>query len=564
MARRRRYQNQNRNARSKAQNDRVFERTRRKRLQYRVRNILLLAIFLGLFALGFNRVIAYEDGTTRRTFTVEGTIPVPVLEMHPAHGETALVAVVAHGFSGSKDLMTGFGVELARAGVTAYLFDFPGHGESPVPLASNTSSDRNGPDNLTALDEVVNYVRSHNTATHSPKIILLGHSMGSTAVGDYVMAHANESDLISTILISPVGNEHPTRTQPKNLLMLVGQNDIPATITNSMRLLQLGCGLSATQSQPASTQSMECGNPADGTGRRAVVLPNLNHITILNASGTFQEMLNWLHRTYPQAVNTSHMQSDVRLAWLLLGVVGILLAMFPLCSIILDMFDINGIPRPFRGQDVLFFALCALVGIAVAISIQYLWQPFGFVHVLLGDYVTGYFFFTALVTALIILAVRRMLPIPRFHQAIVQMLIGILLALFLYFTLGQLATFAWQRFTLSLPRLLVFALISVLIWPLFLLDEGISRGSQEYGFFPGVLTSVAFKALLVTGLIVAISLTPGLGFLSIVLPVLVLMFVLLIAFGTQLYVSGKAAIAAATLSALVVAWSMAASFPITS
>src|SRR6266568_6651783 len=173
MARRRRYQNQNRNARSKAQNDRVFERTRRKRLQYRVRNILLLAIFLGLFALGFNRVIAYEDGTTRRTFTVEGTIPVPVLEMHPAHGETALVAIIAHGFSGSKDLMTGFGVELARAGITTYLFDFPGHGESPVPLANNIFSGQTAQDNINTVGEVVNYVRMHNSATNHPNIILL-------------------------------------------------------------------------------------------------------------------------------------------------------------------------------------------------------------------------------------------------------------------------------------------------------------------------------------------------------------------------------------------------------
>jgi len=121
--------------RSIIQNTRQYEEQKHRRRNRRGRNIVLLLLFFGMFVLGFNRVIAYEDNISRRTFTVEGNLPVPVLEMYPATGETSLVAVVAHGFSGSKELMASFGVELARAGVTAYLFDFPGHGESPVPLA---------------------------------------------------------------------------------------------------------------------------------------------------------------------------------------------------------------------------------------------------------------------------------------------------------------------------------------------------------------------------------------------------------------------------------------------
>jgi pimeloyl-ACP methyl ester carboxylesterase len=535
---------------------RSIELTRRKRRLRRARNLLFLIIFLGIFALGFNRVVAYEDGIQRSTFTIQGAIPVPVLEMRPASGETAVVAIIAHGFAGSKNLMTGFGVELARAGITTYLFDFPGHGESPVPLADNTFSGRTAQDNITTVGEVVTYARTHNSATSHPNIILLGHSMGSAAVGDYSMAHP-DGDIVSTILVSPVGQEHPTLTQPKNLLMLVGQNDLSFAIDNSARLLQSGCGISQPQAFPA-----ECGNPADGTGRRAVVLAGLNHITILNASSTFDEMLNWLHRAYPHMVDTGHMQSNIRLFWLVLGVVGILLAMFPLCSLALDLFDINGMPRPFRGHDVAFFDLCAVAGIAVAIAIQYAWRPFSFVHVLLVDYVSGYFFFTAVVLALLVYIVRRMLPIPLFRQTTRQIIVGVLLWLFLYVTLGQLVTFAWQRFTFTLPRLWRFGMIFVLVWPLFLLDEGINRGYQEQGTIRAITTSLAFKLLLVVGLLVAILITPGLGFLSIVLPVVALVFLMLVAFGTQIYSSGRAAITSATLSALILAWAMSTTLPI--
>src|SRR6266571_5666607 len=136
------------------------------------------------------------------------------------------------------------------------------------------------------------------------------------------------------------------------------------------------------------------------------------------------------------------------LFWLLLGIAGIVLAVFPLSSLALDMFDIYGTVRPFRGPDVVFFDLCAMVGIAVAIAIQYVWRPFGFIHVLLADYVSGYFFFTAVVLAMLVYIVRGMAPIPIFRQTTKQILLGILLWFFLYITLGQLLTFAWQRFTL--------------------------------------------------------------------------------------------------------------------
>ena len=250
------------------------------------------------------------------------------------------------------------------------------------------------------------------------------------------------------------------------------------------------------------------------------------------------------------------------LFWLLLGIAGIVLAMFPLSSLALEMFDIYGVVRPFRGQDVVFFDLCEIVGIVVALAIQYFWRPFGFIHVLLADYVSGYFFITAVVLALLVYIVRGMAPIPIFRQTTKQIVLGILLWFFLYITLGQLVTFAWQRFTFTLPRLWRFVLLFLIIWPLFLLDEGINRGYQEQGTIRAIAGSLAFKLLLIAGLCVAILITPGLDFLSIVLPVLVLIFLLLVAFGTQIYASGRAAITTATLSALILAWCMSTTLPI--
>ena len=161
--------------------------------------------------------------------------------MYPGHKETPLVAIVAHGFSESKETMTGFGVELARAGITTYLFDFPGHGQSSVPISNDASSLTTEQDNATALGEVISYARQHNRVTQYPQIILLGHSTGATAIGNYEIAHSTETDIIATILVSPVWQGQPTSAVPKNMLLLVGQHDVPAELNNSARLLRASC-----------------------------------------------------------------------------------------------------------------------------------------------------------------------------------------------------------------------------------------------------------------------------------------------------------------------------------
>ncbi|MBO0793803.1 MAG: alpha/beta fold hydrolase [Ktedonobacteraceae bacterium] len=521
-------------------------------------NVLLLVACLSVFVMSFNRVIGYEDDVERNYFSIQGALPVPVLEMRPQRGETSLVAIVAHGFAGSKDLMTSFGAELARAGITAYLLDFPGHGQSRVAMADEPSSQKSNQQNVAAIDEVVDYARMHNSATKTPHIVLVGHSMGSAAVGDYVMAHANDDDIVGTILVSPVKQENLVPTWPKNLLLLAGQNDISSAIINSQRMLQQGCGWTAAKPLPA-----ECGKPADGTGRRAVILPGQSHITILNASSTFQEMITWLGRVSPREVNTTQMQSDLRLFWLLLGALSILCAIVPLCSLLVNIFKIGPAPAPLRGLDVFIYGICLLLGIAASLSIQSFWQPFAFLNIRIADYVIGYFFFTGLITGLLIFLVRHIWPVPPLHQVISQVLIGVLISAFLYFTFGQLETFAWQRVTLNMPRLWRFGVMFLLVLPLFLLDANVTRGYQERGLIRGVLVSLAFKGLLVAGLFVSLLFLPGLSFLSIILPILIILFLVLIIFSTQLYASGHAAIAAAILSAFILAWSMATTFPLT-
>lgn len=536
---------------------RAFQSGGRRRRTSQGRILLLLVLLVGVAVVSVTRLQASENSLVRTTFTVQGTLAVPVLEMRPASGETSLVAVVAHGFTGSKELMSSFGVELARAGVTAYLFDFPGHGESPVAIPAERSPDPSGGQlNLRALDEVVTYVRAHNHASALPRVILLGHSMGAAAVGEYALAHPAPW-LIATVLVSPVGQETPTASLPRNLLLLAGQNDLSSVLQESTHLQALGCGVH--QNPPA-----QCGDPTHGTGRRSVLLDGLNHITILTASSALGETINWLQVTAPGEVSADRLDADQRLFWLLLAVVSLLLAFFPLAALLVDLWKISAPARSINGQNVLFFALSAVVGMVCAVAIQEVWQPFTFLHIQLADVTAGYLCLSALGMALFIWLFRRRLPLPAWHRAGRQLALALLLALLLYLTLGRLSTFAWQRLALSPQRLWRVPCFFVLVWPLCLLDEGICRGYQEYGALRALAASLCFKLLLLAGLVLSILLQPGLGFLSLLLPVLALVFVFLVALCTSISSHGRPTLAGATFCALVLAWMLATSFPLTS
>jgi hypothetical protein len=240
------------------------------------------------------------------------------------------------------------------------------------------------------------------------------------------------------------------------------------------------------------------------------------------------------------------------------------LAFFPLCALLMDIFDINGTPRHVRGQDVLFFLLCASAGITAAVALQYSWQAFAFLPIQSSDSPAGYCFVAALVSLGLIFFVRRVFPLPVFRQVSGQIFCGLLLAALLYFTLGRLLTFAGQLAALTGKRLWHVPVFFLLLWPFFLLDEGICRGYQEQGALRALFASLFFKLLLVGGLVIGAALTPGLSFVNAALPGVVLLLIFLVALGTQIYVSGRAALASATLCALVLAWFMAALFPIVS
>jgi alpha-beta hydrolase superfamily lysophospholipase len=131
---------------------------------------VLLLTLLATFAVATVQVHRYEDDVTRASFTLPGSIPTPVLRFTPKRTPLNVVAVIAHGYSANKELMSAFAVDLAKQGIVVYAFDFPGHGASSIPYG--TLGSKGVIKQLTAaLDEVVTYAVKQAPTS---RVVLLG------------------------------------------------------------------------------------------------------------------------------------------------------------------------------------------------------------------------------------------------------------------------------------------------------------------------------------------------------------------------------------------------------
>ena len=88
----------------------------------------LLALTIGVLQL------ERERADIPRTNIFVGSTPVSIYGTGPGPA-----VVIAHGFAGSRQLMEGYALTLARAGYYAVSFDFEGHGRNPTPMSGDVT-----------------------------------------------------------------------------------------------------------------------------------------------------------------------------------------------------------------------------------------------------------------------------------------------------------------------------------------------------------------------------------------------------------------------------------------
>ncbi len=449
-----------------------------KTIRWRAGAVGLLLVLLAVWQIG---------ATTRglEVVTVSSmSPPLTIITLMETTQEPRPLVLIGHGFAGSSVVMRGFALSLAHAGYPVVLWDFDGHGANPQSLSSG--------DSLATNAEAALAEAERRGLVAPGQVAILGHSMGSGVALQFGQAHP---DTAATIAVSPV-DQMVTPDLPRNLLLLAGSLE-PAFVRNAEERLAEAGG-------PG-------GNPAAGTARNMVVVPNVEHISILFAPTAHTAVREWLDVTFgPQPGAVTY--TDWRVLWYGFGVLGTLLVAMAVAPWFAEPSLATATDRP----RALVWRLAALLGGTLGAALL-LWlvsltgvvlrSLFG---LLVGGYLMVWFCVAGLV-GLGLLRTRLSLPSRR------EVLGGLLAFAALWLGVGLFGHFVWLHWLLIPRRLLLWPLGVLFLLPWFLAVGETMQGTNVAGWLGWWL---AHTVVLAAGLWLAMYLNPELGFIMLILPML--------------------------------------------
>lgn len=481
----------------------------------RLRLSVLIAGLL-LIVLAWWGIFTAKTGLVTRSLTREN---IPMVYLAPEQAVQVPGVLVAHGFAGSKQLMLGYGQVLAHAGYAVLLWDFGGHGANAEPLARGTLEQNLQVAYETLLDQ---------PEVDPDRLALLGHSMGSGAVMSAGVQRPDQ--FAATIAVSPTG-AGVTPQLPRNLQLQAG-NWEPGFVANAKRLLQQAGGANDNLKQ--------------GQGREFVIIPNVEHITILFSPLSHQSARTWLDATFGSSNSSSYV--DRRMIWYGLHLLAWLLvlgAVFPGLSSAKgsQSLEISSV-RQWGGLFV--SPLAAIAGLVVLSR----WLEIDSLGGLMVGGAVGLWFG---IGGLVWLAILSNVP----RAQVRQVGLGLALFLVLWIAFGAMAQVVWLQWLLIPARLKLWPLLAIACFPWFL-ASGIVQ--QTANAWQRALWWLGQSVVLLGGLICVLKFLPQLNFLFLLLP-LFPVFMLLFAF---VAVNLKQPWSYAIGCALFFGWVLAAAFPLAS
>ncbi len=478
-----------------------------------VRKAVATAVIALLFVItAWYQVLRVNNGLIVRDLQQDG---VPMRYIVAEGGQNMPGVLVGHGFSGSRQLMLGYGYALAKAGYAALLWDFSGHG------ANSSGLNREG---ATLQDNVD---AAYATLLRQPeidpqRIAILGHSMGSGAA---MRAGIKDPERYRAVIAVSPTNAEVTPELPPNLLFLAGAWE-PRFVANAERLLAEAGGVK--------------NDFANGRARAFTLIPNVEHITILFSSASYRETLRWLHETLGGGQTPYR---DGRLLWYtlhLFGWLGLATAVVPLLPSIT--------PQPAEKRHprlALLIAPFAASGLLYLVSLVINVRDLG--GVIIAGALALWFFILGLIWLL--LGFRPTRPTRR------NLLLGAGFFALLWLAFGILAHWVWLPWLLIPARLLrwPFWALACLPW-LLAAGQAQQGGTARRRFFWWLGQSL----LLPAGLMLLIYLLPELAFLALVLPVLPLVLAVMVVAGRNVGDEWTFALG----GALFFGWLLLALFPL--
>lgn len=334
-------------------------------------------------ALSVWRLESARSGVTITDLTV-GTTPATVFREGDAGA--APVVVIAHGFAGSRQLMEGFALTLARAGYIAVTYDLQGHGRNPTPMSGDVT--QIGGTTQILMDELA---RVSDAALALPgadgRLALVGHSMAS----DIVVRQAIRDPRVGATVAVSMFSRAVTADQPRNLLIVTGawEGMLAEEALRALRLTEAGA-------QPGQT----VGDPRAGTARRAVLAPSVEHVGVLYAGTTLRETRDWLDAAFGRAASGT--AAPLRGGWIALLLVALAAIGWPLAGL---MRGLRAAEPPPHLPLPRFAAAVALAALGTPLLLRLV--DTRFLPVLVADYLAVHFALYGLLALAVAGGLRR-------------------------------------------------------------------------------------------------------------------------------------------------------------
>ena len=476
--------------------------------------LAVVMIVLSLGVLEFAR-----SGVEIRRFAI-GQTPVTGYARPGADGP---VAVIAHGFAGSEQMMQGYALPLAQAGYRVFVFEFLGHGRHPAPMSGDVAS----ADGTTRLLVEQTAQVIDGVTTDSGKVALLGHSMAT----DILVRVAAErlaggpGDIGPVVLVSAFSNNIDA-TSPRDLLLISGAWE-PQLRAFARQALQMV--------QPGALEGTTAGN--GDVRRRAVVAPFTEHVSVLHSRSGRREAVDWLDQAYGRTSGVAIPPTG----WAILGLVFGLVLIFRRMTAVLPV-QADAPARPGATQIAGLVIAPAILAPLVAVPLN----P-GFLPVLVADYLGLHLLVYGLLQLALLWGwglLHRRFSWPAFAVLLVWCaIVGL--------ALDRYAANFWP----TAGRLWIIAVMLVGAVPYMLADAMLTAQASAP-------RRLAIRAGFVLSLGLAVALDfEALFFLILIAPVMILFYLVFGTMGRDVAVRSGSLSAGLALG-VVLAWALGVSFPL--
>ena len=478
------------------------------------------AVALLLALLSVWQLESARSGLSIQSLTAADT-PVTRAALPDADGP---VVIIAHGFAGSRQMMQGYALPLAKAGYRVWSFDFHGHGRNPQPMTGDVTVIEGT--TMRLVDQTLAVVSAARTAEGwTGPIALLGHSMATDII---IRAAAADAGIGPIVAISAF-SQAVTADFPADMLLISGQGEPPLR-DFALRALHM-LAPDAQEGDTVTTETLR---------RAAIVAPGVEHVGVLFSQTGQAAALDWLDTSYNR---DSTVTPPATGGWLALLLGAIVALAWPL-SRLLPQTAPNLTPLSAKQFTLaLLLPMLAAPLIAVFLGIQTL-------PVLVADHLAVHL---AIYGALQLALLWRV----GLHPGPLKPLATIALILWGLGVFGMALDRYGANYWPTPERLWIIAALSLGAVP-FMLADALISGAGRGTWGRRILARLGFLA----SLAIAVALNPSeLFFLALIAPVIILFYVIYGLMGR--WVAQRSGATAAGLGlGLALAWALGVSFPL--